>query len=95
MNTANLQLEGLYLAVAAVNRALVRKGILSSSEIEAALDAAEAAAGADRTDGISTANRDAIVFPIRLLRLANESDADEAIPGFSELARAVGETKDP
>lgn len=95
MNTANLQLEGLYLAVAAVNRALVRSGILTAAEVDAALDAAETAAGADRPDGISTANRDAVVFPIRLLRLANQSDEDEPIPRFSELARAVGETKDP
>lgn len=95
MNTANLQLEGLYLAVAAVNRVLVQKGVLSAGEVDAALDAAETAAGADRPDGLSTPNRDAVRFPIRLLRLANQSDADEAIPGFSELARAIGETKDP
>lgn len=95
VNTANLQLEGLYLAVAAVNRALVQNGILTGAEVDAALDAAERTAGADRPDGLSTANRDAVVFPIRLLRLANQSDGDEPIPGFSELARAVGETKDP
>ena len=95
MNTANLQLEGLYLAVAAVNRALVQKGVLTSGEVDAALDAAEISAGNERPNGISTANRDAVRFPIRLLRLANQSDADETIPGFSELARAVGETKDP
>ncbi|MCW5715829.1 MAG: hypothetical protein KIT43_15065 [Bauldia sp.] len=95
MNTANLQLEGLYLAVAAVNRALVRNGILTAAEIDAALDAAETSAGVDRAAGISSANRGAVAFPIRLLRLANSSDGDEPIPGFSELARAVGETKDP
>ncbi len=95
MNTANLQLEGLYLAIAAVNRALVRNGILTAAEVDAALDAAAMAAGADRPDGLSMANRDAVAFPIRLLRLANQRDGDQPIPGFSELARAVGETRDP
>ena len=54
MNTANLQLEGLYLVVAALNNALVKKGILSRDEIELA---ARLLALANRTaseDEIST-----------------------------------------
>lgn len=95
MNTANLQLEGLYLAVAMMNRALVLKGLLSVDEVETALHIAEAIAESDRVEGLSTANRDAVCFPIRVLRLANRMAEGNAIPPFSELARAVGETKEP
>ena len=37
MNIANLQLEGLYLALAAINNALVEKGVLSREEMSLAL----------------------------------------------------------
>jgi exodeoxyribonuclease-3 len=40
-------------------------------------------------------NRDAVAFPARLLRLANNMADDRDIPGFAELARMVGETKGP
>ena len=42
MNVANLQLEGLLMAIAAVNHLLVQKGVVSMQEIDAALQAAEA-----------------------------------------------------
>ena len=97
MNTANLQLEGLYLAIASINSALVRKGLLTVEEIDMALRRAEAnASGEDRlTEDLSPANRDAVCFPIRLLQIANNSQAEGEIPQFSELARLVGETKRP
>lgn len=97
MNTANLQLEGLYLAVASINDLLVRKGILNPEEIDLALRRAEANATAEERmeEEMSPANRDAICFPIRLLRLANRMRSDEEPPAFSELARLVGETKEP
>jgi hypothetical protein len=96
MNTANLQLEGLCLAIAAINRELVAKGLLSQTEIETALRKAEAGAnGDDRfTDHLSPANRDAVCFPIRLLQLANSNAADEPL-SFADLAKMVGETKRP
>ncbi|MRG55008.1 hypothetical protein GF108_05340 [Phyllobacterium sp. SYP-B3895] len=96
MNTANLQLEGLCLAIAAVNRALVAKGLLTAVEIDTALRRAEAVAvGDDRAvEHLSPANRDAVCFPIRLLQLANNSGADTPW-SFSHLARMVGETKRP
>lgn len=95
MNTANLQLEGLYLAVAAVNQALVRKGVLTTEEVDFALRTAEAIAEGDRVEGISPSNRDAVCFPIRLLQLANRNAEDNVVPTFSELAKTVGETKMP
>jgi hypothetical protein len=95
MNVASLQLEGLMMAVAAINTTLVRKGILSVEEVETALQRVEAGiTGEDRVRGeISPANRDAICFPIRLLRLANQCHADTDMPPFSELTRNVGRSK--
>jgi hypothetical protein len=96
MNTANLQLEGLYLVVAALNNALVAKGILSREEIGHALKLAEQTAlGDDGADEMSSSNRNAVAFPARLLMLANNGAGDNEIQSFSELAKLVGETKEP
>ncbi len=97
MNTANLQLEGLYLALAAINEALVAKGLLTTEEIGLALRRAEAiATGDDRmVEDLSPANRDAVCFPIRLLQLANNPRAQQDLPNFSQLAKMVGQTKEP
>jgi hypothetical protein len=97
MNTANLQLEGLYLVVAALNNALVKKGLLSRDEIDLALRRAEQTAlGDDRVaEDMRAANRDAIAFPARFLALANRTASADEISTFSELARMVGSTKEP
>ena len=97
MNTANLQLEGLYLVVAALNNALVKKGLLSREEIDQALRRAEETAIDDdrAIEDLSPSNRDAIAFPARLLALANRSASDNEIPGFAELAKMVATTKTP
>jgi hypothetical protein len=96
MNTANLQLEGLYLAVAAITESLVAKGALTRDDVAAALDRAEQAALRDDRfkDQLSPAQHDAIAFPARLLRLANQAGANGETPTFSSLARKVGQTKD-
>ena len=97
MNPANLQLEGLLMACAALNRLLVEKGLVSSHEVDIALRRAEARITSDdrfRDQDISLANRDAMCFPIRLLLLAN-GDEDCAAASFSDLARQVGLTKEP
>ena len=97
MNTANLQIEGLLMAVAAVNKALVAKGLLAPEELDRALAICEQTAlGDDRlVEDLSPAHRDAVLFPIRLLRLANNMAGDDGLPPFAELARTVGETKPP
>lgn len=97
MHVANLQLEGLLMAVAAVNNVLVRKGVLSVEEIDEALRRAEASVtGEDRVAAdLRPSNRDAICFPIRLLQLANRGQSENGVQPFSELARAVGVTKEP
>jgi hypothetical protein len=92
MNAANLQIEGLLMAVAAVNRCLVDKGMLVQEEIEQALAAAEAEiTGDDRAlEGLTPANRDAVAFPLRWLRAAN---ASEGAAEFAALTRSVAQTK--
>jgi hypothetical protein len=42
MNTANLQLEGLWFAIASINELLVAKGITTKQELDTALEMAEA-----------------------------------------------------
>lgn len=95
MNTANLQLEGLLIAIASMNDLLVAKGIVDRREIAHAMDVAEQTVLGDyRTEELDPAQRDAIAFPIRILRLANNGACDTEIMPFSELAKMVGQTKD-
>jgi hypothetical protein len=97
MNVANLQIEGLLMAIASINNMLVHKGVLSIDEIEVALHKAEASVtGEERSyEDLTPAQRDAVCFPIRLLRIANNTQSEAHIPAFSELTRMVGQTKDP
>ena len=98
MNVANLQIEGLLMAFAAMNRLLVEKGLVSSAEVDVALHRAEAGITSDNRfqgNDISLASRDAMCFPIRLLQLANGAGPDMAGESFSELAKKVGLTKQP
>jgi hypothetical protein len=96
VNVANLQLEGLLMAIATINHILVRKGVLSAEEIDIALRKAEASeTSGERSDELSSSHRDAINFPIRLLQLANQCQPEADIPSFSTLARMVGQMKEP
>jgi hypothetical protein len=97
MNVANLQLEGLLMAVAAVNNALVSKGVLSIDDIDKALKTAEASFTGDERlfEDMSPANRDAVCFPLRLLQLANTGQFEVGVPSFAELTKQVGITKQP
>lgn len=97
MNTANLQLEGLVMAMALMHQLLVSKGLVGIDEVDRVLAMAEESALGDYrvAEDLTPANRDAIVFPVRLLRLANNMAGGREVPPFSELARMVGETKQP
>lgn len=91
MNTANPQLEGLYLAVAAVNRLLVDKGLVSHEEIQDRLQAVERAVLADEKPlSISSSHQKAVAFPVRVLLLANEADQQGKKFCFDDLAREIG-----
>ena len=92
MNVANLQLEGLLMAISSINHLLVQKGLLSADEIDTALRKAEASGTSEnRAEEVSPSSRDAINFPIRLLQLANRCQPEADIPSFSELARMVAQ----
>jgi hypothetical protein len=97
MNVANLQLEGLMMALAGLNGLLVRKGLVSADEVDDVLHRAESAFTSEPRlfDDMSPAQRDAVCFPLRLLRMANRDPSDTGIPPFSDLARMVGRRKEP
>jgi hypothetical protein len=96
MNTANLQLEGLYLAIAAMHEMLISKGVVSRHEVDDAMRAAEQTALTDNRSGeLRPAERDALAFPARLLRLANATVSESGAQSFSALARRVGTGKLP
>jgi hypothetical protein len=90
MNTANLQLQGLYIVIASLGSALVGKGVLSRQELDSCLRAAEESALSFRARELSPSHREAVAFPARLLRLANKGEGDGELQGFSELAKMVG-----
>jgi hypothetical protein len=95
MNTANLQLEGLLIAIASINKLLVSKGIVTDREMTLSLETAkQSILGESRLDELDPAQRDAIAFPIRLLLLANHDSTETGVLPFSELAKMVGQTKD-
>jgi hypothetical protein len=50
MNVANLQLEGLVMAVASINNLLVHRGLLSIDDIDIALRRAEGQCDGRRAD---------------------------------------------
>ena len=97
MNVANLQLEGLMMALASVNNLLVRKGLISIEEIDDALHRAESAFASEQRllDDMSPSQRDAVCFPLRLLRMANKGEAEDGIPNFPDLAKMVARGKVP
>ena len=92
MNTANLQLEGLCMAIAALVELIKDKGLATTDEVGIALGRAERLAFEGKD--LPPANLEAIGFPIRLLRLANSTSFAGHVLPFSELARRVAEAKD-
>jgi hypothetical protein len=94
MNTANLQLEGLLLAIASLLDVMRAKGLMTDEEVEQALKRAEGGADAEarRAAGLSAAQIDAIVFPIRFLRQAAGRQQDAAW-SFAQITTTIGQTK--
>ncbi|HEX5934257.1 MAG TPA: hypothetical protein VFY63_08840 [Pseudorhizobium sp.] len=91
MNTANPQLEGLYLAFAAINRLLVKKGLLTHDELQQVLQEAEQTVLDDTQPlTVSQSHQKAVAFPIRILLLANEAAQRGETVDFEDLAREVG-----
>lgn len=94
MNTANLQLTGLYSALVALLKLMREKNLVGQEEVDAALDAAERQTVDDtrRAPELSDSNVDAICFPIRYLRAANDLLESGQI-SFIELTSHVARTK--
>ena len=90
MNTANLQLEGLIMAVAAISDTLTAKGVVTHQEMSAALGQAERSVDQDEGHKLSGPNRAATLFPIRVLLLANEAAQRGEKFTFSDYAEMVG-----
>lgn len=95
MNTANLQLEGVYAVMAAVLSAIRDKGLLDKEEIDRLLGGVETALAADlsRPTELRSANVDAICFPARLLRQALKASSEGHDYSFAQLVSRIGQTK--
>lgn len=95
MNTANLQLEGLYVVLSALLVAMRDKGLFDNQEIDRLLAEAEAtiASDPDRPAEMRDANVDAICFPVRFLRQALLASSEGRGCSFAQLAARVGQTK--
>ncbi|MCC6982859.1 MAG: hypothetical protein IT535_06275 [Bauldia sp.] len=94
MNTANLQLTGLYSALVALLKLIREKDLVGRDELDAALEAAERQTVEDtrRAPELSDSNVDAICFPIRYLRAANDL-LETGQLSFIELTSHVARTK--
>lgn len=92
MNTANLQMEGVLLALAALCGELKRKAVLNDEDLERILVTAEKGATA-RASALSNANVEAILFPIRFLRLGLR----DGMPGldYGSIAAGIGRERRP
>ncbi|MFG1300770.1 hypothetical protein V5F49_13325 [Xanthobacter sp. V3C-3] len=94
MNTANLQMEGLLLALSRLIETLRLKGLLTQQEIEAALREADEAARTDCAGrNISPAQAEGVRFPIRFL-LAGTHAGSGPVATFSSLATLIGTGRD-
>lgn len=91
MNTANLQMEGLLLVLAALCAELKSQGALSEASIAGMLSRAEEGASVRETR-LSDANAEAVMFPIRFVRMALRNDAQAL--DYQALAAEVGRQKD-
>jgi hypothetical protein len=95
MNTANLQLEGVYFVLAALIEALIAKGVVQKSEMVALLSEVERRIGADksRPAEIRDANVEAALFPARFLKSALRAASEGGKPSFADVVSLIKETR--
>lgn len=95
MNTANLQLEGIYTVMVALIDVMREKGLLDGEEIDQMLAGVEKTLASDpgRPAELRKANVDAICFPAQFLRLALRASSEGHRPSFAQVAGRVGQTK--
>lgn len=96
MNTANLQLEGVYAVLAALIEAMIAKDVFERSDLTTILADVERSIGADssRPAEIRAANIEAAQFPARFLKAALRAAAEGRISSFSETAARIKESRD-
>jgi hypothetical protein len=91
MNTANLELEGLYLAMSAVNNLLIEKGLMTHAELRQVLTETKTAlTSQEKLRNLSESNRKAICFPISFLLLASDKSEKAEPVDFQTIAKEVG-----
>ncbi len=95
MNTANLQLDGVYAVLAALFQALSDKAVLSEAEIGALLTDVERriAGDAGRPAEVRSSNVEAMRFPVRFLKIALQESSQGRSPSFAEVAAQVGQSR--
>ncbi|WP_265518565.1 hypothetical protein [Nitratireductor luteus] len=95
MNTANLQLEGVLMAMAALCRLMREQGLATADQIDGVMGEAERALKDDklRPAAVSAANVEAALFPLRFLREANRRADEVEHAAFSGIATAVGQAR--
>ena len=97
MNTANLQLEGVYLVLTALLEAVVAKGLLEKAELITLLSGVERGIAADpsRPVEIRDSNVEAVKFPARFLASALHASSDGRKPSFAEIVALIREIRSP
>jgi hypothetical protein len=95
MNTANLQLEGVYAVLAAFIGAIRDTGLLTGKEIDQLLASVERSLAEDpqRPAELRGSNVEAICFPARFLRVALEASNVGEPFSFAQLTSRVGQMK--
>lgn len=95
MNVANLQIEGLCMAINAINHALVEKGMLTQLEPNRTLKNAEAIARSDErfVEDLNPSSRDAVCPPIRILEAANKETTPRSSKFFPSLPEWLEKSK--
>jgi hypothetical protein len=95
MNTANLQLEGVYAVLAALLQALLDKKVLSEDELGRMLTEVERGitAGAGRPTEVRASNVEAMRFPVRFLQSALQASSKGQRPSFAEVTARISDRR--
>jgi hypothetical protein len=96
MNTANLQLEGVYAVLAALLQTLLDKKVMTGEELGRLLTEVEGAivADASRPSEVRTSNVEAMCFPIRFLKSSLHASSRGQRPSFAEVTSRIRATRD-
>jgi hypothetical protein len=95
MNTANLQLEGVYAVLAALCKALLKKSVFTEAELVSLLSDVERQIASDRSRPLEVrgSNVEAMCFPARFLKSALKASSDGSTPTFAEVVSRISQTR--